>query len=125
MFLRAADIDADGDDELVVADLSTQLVVLNLFDLEDGTHPPARQRGQPALLNTAPIDLAVTDVDGDGRDDVVSLAQTRQGGPARALVAVSAGSTFTSSRWLQWDQTFARRDHRRHRPFDLLEDARW
>ncbi|MDO9458047.1 FG-GAP-like repeat-containing protein, partial [Nocardioides sp.] len=128
MIVRSGDFDADGSDELVVGDFDTRFVVLNVFDLDGDTITPRGNAGNLRNEGTAQAgpDLTVGDVDGDGYDDVVMVGLVREDGNARVLVGKSNGTTFTSSRWLAWDQLFADRENPDDRVrFDLLEDARW
>ncbi|WP_148612044.1 protein kinase domain-containing protein [Nocardioides rubriscoriae] len=125
LFLRSGDVDGDGLDELVVADLDTRIVVLNLFDVDDGAITPRGNAGSIRYVNTTPLDLAVSDVDGDHTDDVVALSLVRPGGTARVQAGLSDGTTFTSSLWLAWDQLFTAEDNGDDERFELLEDARW
>ncbi|MFB9311606.1 serine/threonine-protein kinase [Nocardioides plantarum] len=123
--LLAGDVDASGDDELVVLDADLRLVVLEVFDLTDGTITTDGNAGSVRYINTAPVAFSMSDVNGDRRDDVVAFGLQKTGGTARVQVAVANGATFTSSRWLAWDRRFAARDNADTQRFEILEDARW
>lgn len=101
-FVLAADLDGDEDDELVVVGYRAGTDAARL-DLDAG------KVSEPAILadfrsfagNTAVI---VSDVDGDGLDDLVALTSGRRA-KTRLLVARNSGdSSFTVSRWATWDR---------------------
>lgn len=123
--LRSGDFDGDGSDELLVADSDARFISLNLFDFTDGALLPRLNAGNIRLTAVAPDALTVSDVNGDGLDDVVSLGLTRAGGTGRVLVGVARPTTFTTSRWLDWDQLFAARTSADKQLFSTLEDAQW
>ena len=71
--LRSADVDGDGKDELVVLFNGTPgyVVVYDVF--EDG--PPVERTTLTTAVGNEPVDLAVSDIDGDGDEDVLVANQ--------------------------------------------------
>lgn len=125
VIILAGDIDADGDDDVIVADADTRSIVFSVYGYDEGTITPAANVGSVRYVNTAPVSLVTSDVNGDRKDDVVAVGLQKTGGTARVQVAVSSGTSFTSSRWLAWDQLFAAKTNADDQRFEALEDARW
>jgi len=96
----AADIDGDGDDEIVLPQPSFRAIKMRVLetDGEEISAPFARGLVEPRSTQVIPPLYGVTDPDGDGRDDVVMLTST---GATEATFFLfrSDGSTFAASDW--------------------------
>ena len=104
--LLRGDLDGDEDDEVLVASLSQDTTV-SLLDLRGGRwRGPTAAGALTASGSTHTPSAGVSDVNGDGLDDLVTVGQT---GDDRATiaVAVSDGERLTTSRWGVWKRNFA------------------
>jgi Arc/MetJ family transcription regulator len=126
-FLRAADVDGDDGEEVVVA-TDTQLgnFIVQTFDLtDDGAlekSPTASSFGYP-ILTPLPPDFAVVDADGDGMDDLAMVTGTRPGGPGRVVVGLAREGRFLTQPWFQWDTEFPAEE--RDLGLRLVQESRW
>ncbi|GAA5143046.1 hypothetical protein GCM10023340_07610 [Nocardioides marinquilinus] len=102
--LLVGDLDGDEDDELLSLDYSTSGTV-EMVDVRRGGFTRTRVIGALSAGQASSFYAGVSDVNGDGLDDVVGVAVT---GKRRAvlLAGVSDGSRLVSSRWGRWNRSF-------------------
>lgn len=109
VIVRAADVDADGSDEILIGEFEGDFMTLTALEMTAGAIAESSFVGQFRFnrLSGNAFDIGVVDVDGDGRDDIVSadLAPRRDG--VRILVGLSTGSGLVTRRWLRWDYVVA------------------
>ncbi len=121
----AGDVDGDERDEIVLVERDFGFLQIGRVDLDDDALTLSPTVGSIRDNGTTYLepDVALLDVTGDGRDDVVVASQVRRGGTGRVLVGVAGDRSFVSRRWLAWKQTFAVRDGEGR--LEILEDSRW
>lgn len=96
----AADVDGDEHAELVLLDGTT----LRVADVRDGEITRPRAYGS-MVGSKAAVAYGVSDVNGDGLDDVV-LVQKLSDTKARLQAAVTSGRRFVTSSWGMWQEKF-------------------
>ena len=111
--LLTADVDGDGDREVLVVDryASEGVVPIRLLDYAATRLGPAEVSG---LVSEGTLDLTVSDVTGDGRDDVVQIYRTdaKSARVTLEVVAATESGFAEPESWGTWrlgtsDQSYA------------------
>ncbi|MEO9322669.1 serine/threonine-protein kinase [Nocardioides sp. C4-1] len=103
--ILAADVDGDDDVEVLAATPRDGTTIVEVLDVRDGAITKPRVAGAIGDTGDYGSDIGVSDVDGDGRDDLVSPVQTgrRQ---VRIIVAVSDGEKLVARPFATWKRDF-------------------
>ncbi|WP_232676776.1 protein kinase [Nocardioides sp. R-C-SC26] len=107
--LRLADVDGDGREEIVVVDaLADDRLRLGVIDLDAGTlKRPVWTDGLAVSAQVEPA-VGVSDVDGDGRDDIVIVGPTSSLAEGSVRVAFARGDGFRTRDVGAWGTRFNR-----------------
>lgn len=107
--LRLADVDGDGTPEIVVVDDEPDGVRLGVVDRVGEVLKRPVWSKPIRLADEVVAAFGVSDVDGDGRDDIVVVGPSTSLTEAPLRVAQAEGDRFRITDWGTWTQRFDRR----------------
>ena len=106
--MRLADVDGDGVDEIVVIDDEPDGVRLGIVDRVNRVLKRPVWSPPIQLSDDVVPAFGVSDVDGDGRDDIIVVGPAESLAESPLRVASVQGGRFRSTTWATWNQPFNR-----------------
>ncbi len=105
----AADVDGDEMDELVLGQVRYDNAKVKVMEIGRDRIGRAQARGisRTGLTSSFKPSFGVSDVDGNGLDDIVLVAPSDTSGTAVVQVLTSDGTDLAASDWVRFDRDFA------------------
>ncbi|HET9419623.1 MAG TPA: protein kinase [Nocardioides sp.] len=104
-WMETGDFDGDGSDELLILpEDENNVLTMTVADYDGGvTQPMNWGLFNPEARDARYTGIGVTDLNGDGRDDVVNVDPARFNGKSIVMVALSTGEGFEqAAEWARW-----------------------